>query len=187
VTVERSARRLSAARIVRIAERLLDASTLCAISTVSTRDRAHINTVYFAWNRRFHVIWLSDPKSLHARHLRANSSVAVAVYDSRQTWGGADQGIQLFGSAREATGRALRDAEELYAGRFPGYREEDFGGYRFYLFRSRRIKLFDERALGTGIFVTADVATDGGVAWRRTERVRSTERRRASQPVSRRS
>jgi uncharacterized protein YhbP (UPF0306 family) len=180
VTVERSRQHVAAARILRIAQRLLDASTLCAVSTVSGRGRAHVNTAYFAWNRRFQLVWLSDPGSTHARYLRANPSTAVAVYESTQSWGGADRGLQLFGNAAEMSGRAAADAEELYATRFPGSTDEDLGGYRFYLFRARRIKLFDERALGSGVFVTADVASDGGVTWRRTERVRPTTRRRVT-------
>ena len=38
---------------------------------------------------------------------------------------------------------------------FSGYRGSEFGGYRFYRFRPRRLKVFDERALGSGVFVTA--------------------------------
>jgi uncharacterized protein YhbP (UPF0306 family) len=165
---------------VRIAHRLLDTSTLCAISTVSDGGRAHVNTAYFAWNRRFQLVWLSDPGSTHARYLRANRSTAVAVYDSTQSWGGPDRGLQLFGDTLETGGRAAADAAELYAARFPASTDEDLGGYRFYMFRARRIKLFDEQALGSGVFVTADVATDGSVTWRRTERVRGGARRRVS-------
>jgi uncharacterized protein YhbP (UPF0306 family) len=180
MTVERSKQQVSAARIVRIAQRLLDASSLCAISTVSSRGRAHVNTAYFAWNRRFHLVWLSDPDSMHARYLRENPSAAIAVYDSTQSWGGRDRGIQLFGNAGETSARAAGDAEELYATRFPMFADQDLADYRFYLFRARRLKLFDERALGSGIFVTANVSSDGHVEWGRTERVRPTVRRRVT-------
>jgi len=91
-----------------------------------------------------------------------------AVYDSNQSWGKPDRGIQLFGTAREVVGSAARDAERTYAKRFPGYRESEFSAYRFYRFRPRRLKLFDERALGTGVFVTASV-TRGRLARTRTE------------------
>jgi hypothetical protein len=41
-------------------------------------------------------------------------------------------------------------------------------GRRYDRFRPRRLKLFDERALDTGVFVTASV-TRGRLAWTRTE------------------
>ena len=40
--------------------------------------------------------------------------------------------------------------------------------YRFYRFRPRRMKLFDETSLGGGVFVLATVR-NGQVAWERTE------------------
>jgi uncharacterized protein YhbP (UPF0306 family) len=100
--------------------------------------------------------------------VRARRTVAVAVCDSHQTWGNADRGIQLMGTAQELLGRAAGDATRVYVGRFPAYRDSDFAGYRLYRFRPRRLKLFDERALGAGVFVTARVSR-GEVTWERTE------------------
>ncbi len=168
MAIERSLRPIGTVRLARLARGLLDASTLCAIATVSPGCRAHVNTAYFAWSDRFDLVWLSEPHAKHSSNVRARATVAVAVYDSNQSWGKPDRGIQLFGTAREVVGSAARDAERTYAKRFPGYRESEFSAYRFYRFRPRRLKLFDERALGTGVFVTASV-TRGRLAWTRTE------------------
>lgn len=65
------------------------------------------------------------------------------------------------GAAEKATGRAAFGLHELYARRFPAYRPEDLSGYSCYLFRPHRLKVFDERALGEGIFVTAAVLAGG--------------------------
>ncbi len=151
-----------------LARSLLDASTLCAIATVSTGGRPHVNTAYFAWSERFDLVWLSDPQAMHSRNVRARPAAAAAVYDSRQVWGRPDRGIQLFGTAREATGIVARDAERLYSRRFPGYRQAAFIQYRLYRFRPGRMKLFDEQALGPGTFVTASVSAEQ-LAWVRTE------------------
>ena len=153
--------------------RLLDASTLCAISTVSPGSRAHVNTAYFAWSPELELVWLSEPHARHSRNVRTNASVAVAVYDSSQTWGEADRGIQLFGSAREEPAAAPPDAASIYANRFPRYADGGFGAYRFYRLRPQRVKLFDERALGAATFVTARVTGDGRLEWERTEVYRS--------------
>jgi uncharacterized protein YhbP (UPF0306 family) len=161
--------RIAAPRLRTIAKRLLNASTLCAISTVSAGGRPHVNTAYFAWSTALEIVWLSAPEARHSRNIRRQPSVALAVYDSTQKWGGFDRGIQLFGTARELTGRAARDAARLYARRFKAYSADELRAYRFYRFRPRALKLFHERALGGGTFVTAKVSRDGRLAWERTE------------------
>jgi uncharacterized protein YhbP (UPF0306 family) len=163
--IERWTRRVSAARIKGVATSLLEASTLCAISTVSPGNRAHVNTAYFAWTEELDLLWLSDPRAQHSRNLRRSPSAAIAVYDSTQTWGKADRGIQLFGHAVEAA-PAL---EEIYAKRFPAYEPTS---YRLYRFRPNRLKVFDERVLGPGVFVIAKVGSGGRVTWQRTDRYR---------------
>lgn len=160
--IERSGRRVAAERLGAEAKELLDASTLCAISTVGPRGRAYVNTAYFAWAPDLRIVWLSEPGAQHSRNLRTHPSAAVAVYDSSQTWGKPDRGIQVFGDAR--AGGA--DAEAIYARRFSAY--EPRKSYRFYELVPKRAKLFDERELGAGTFVTARVR-DGKLAWERTE------------------
>jgi uncharacterized protein YhbP (UPF0306 family) len=156
-----------------LAHRLLDASTLCAIATVSPRGRAHVNTAYFAWSDNLQLVWLSEPRARHSQNLQASATTAVAVYDSRQTWGEPDSGIQLFGLARVLQGRAVIEAARIYDERFSGYRPTDLTSYAFYAFRSHRIKLFDERSLGAGVFVTARVARAGRLTWEKTETYRA--------------
>jgi uncharacterized protein YhbP (UPF0306 family) len=167
VPIERSSRHLPSARLAGIARRLLDASTLCAIATVAPSGRAHINTAYFAWGPAFEIVWLSAPDARHSRNVRTNGSAAVAVFRSTQRWGGSDRGIQLFGRARELRGRAALDAERLYARRFRAY-EGDLSAFRLYRLATRRMKLFDERVLGGGTFVTVNVQR-GRVKWEKTE------------------
>src|SRR4051812_8286778 len=99
MSIRQSTRRVAAARIETIARQLLDASTLCAISTVSPRGGAYINTAYFAWGPGLELIWLSERDAKHSRNLSSRPTVAIAVFDSGQTWGRPDRGIQLFGSA----------------------------------------------------------------------------------------
>jgi uncharacterized protein YhbP (UPF0306 family) len=158
-------RRVSAARIRRIAEDLLEASTLCAIATVGPRGSAYVNTAYFAWALDLRIVWLSAPGARHSRNLRTNPSVAVAVYDSAQSWGEPDRGIQLFGEARAGS----EDAEAVYSARFSGYRPAELAVYRLYELVPERVKVFDERELGHGTFVTARVGRGGQVAWERTD------------------
>ncbi len=128
-----------------------------------------MNTAYFAWSSRFELVWLSAPEAHHSRNLRWHPSTAIAVFDTDQTWGGRDRGIQLFGTGSEARGAAKRDAERLYARRFKQYESGSLEAYRFYRFRPREIKLFHEQLIGGGMFVTATVGRDGALHWQRTE------------------
>ena len=166
--IERSTRRISGRRLASVAESLLEASTLCAIATADASGRPHVNTAYFAWTPDWRVVWISDPGAQHSRNVEARPAVAIAVYDSGQEWGEQDRGIQLFGTAHRAEGAEAEAAATLYAKRFPAFRGTDLGAYGFYAFRPRRVKLFDEQALGTGTFVSAKVA-QGRLVWERTE------------------
>jgi uncharacterized protein YhbP (UPF0306 family) len=165
--IERSSKHPPSSRLAVIARRLLDESKLCAIATITPGGRAHINTAYFAWGPEFEMVWLSAPDARHSRNVRANGSAAAAVFRSTQTWGGSDRGIQLFGRARELRGRASLEAERLYAKRFRAY-EGNLPAFRFYRLATRRMKLFDERVLGGGTFVTVGVQR-GRVKWEKTE------------------
>jgi uncharacterized protein YhbP (UPF0306 family) len=167
VTIERRSKRWPVARLTTVGRRLMNASPLCAIATVSPRARAYISHVYFAWTDSFDVCWISDPESRHSRNLASSSSAAVTIYDSRQTWGRPDRGIHLFGVAAEVDGRRGREAERAYAKRFPSYDGLD-DSLRVYRFRPRTVQLFDERALAAGTLVTARVTRDG-LKWLRTE------------------
>jgi uncharacterized protein YhbP (UPF0306 family) len=167
--IERSNRPMAATRIAKAARRLLDASTLCSIATVTPAGRAHVATAYFAWSPELELVWISEPRATHSRNIGANGSAALAVYDSGQAWGGSDRGVQLFGQARRVTGTAAEGAEKLYAKRFAAYRPHDLAAYRFYVFRPQRLKLFDERELGAGVFVTARLSRDRRLVWERTE------------------
>jgi len=169
VPIQRAREAISQGRLRTLARRLLNASTLCAISTVSDDGRAHINNAYFACSASFDIVWLSAPEAHHSRNLRRHPHVAVAVYDSTQKWGGSDRGIQILGSARELTGRSAREAERIYGRRFGSYARNDPTAYRFYRLRPARLKLFHERELGGATFVTARVSRGGILKWERTE------------------
>ena len=167
--VQRAQKPISQRHLATLARSLLRESKLCAIATVNRDGSAHINTAYFAYSERFEIVWVSAPQARHSRNIRERSRIAIAVFDSTQTWGRDDRGIQLFGTARVLGGRAVDDAQRVYVKRFPD--ATDIGKmYRFYQFRPRRMKLFDEAKLGGATWVTARVGAAGALRWERTER-----------------
>jgi uncharacterized protein YhbP (UPF0306 family) len=169
MTIERSRQRIAARRITEVAHELLDATTLCAIATVERTGRAYINTAYFAWSRSLEIVWISEPRAKHSRNIHADGTTAIAVFDSNQSWGRPDRGIQLFGIASKAERDALDCAVAIYAERFPAFTESDRPAYDAYLFRARPLKIFHERAFGGGVFVTATLDRDRKLSWNRTE------------------
>ena len=164
MTVERTSRRFSAEVLERVARRLMNASPLCSLATVSPRGRAHINHMYFAWNDRLDVFWISDPDSIHSRNLARNRSAAVTIYASSQVWGKPDRGIQLFGTAGVVRGR---EGAAVYGRRFRDF-DADSNDLPYYRFRPQSVKLFDERSLAPGTLVTARTTTRG-LVWTKTE------------------
>jgi uncharacterized protein YhbP (UPF0306 family) len=169
VSLKRSNRPLSQSRIAGLLRSLLDASSLCAIATVTRSGNAFINTAYFGWAPDYRIVWLSSPAATHSRNLRGQGTAAIAVFDSHQVWGRPDRGVQLFGFAKSVEGADVQEAEHAYRQRFPGVGPSDLIPYRFYALRPRRVKLFDEAELGPGVFVTASVRAGGKIAWERTE------------------
>jgi uncharacterized protein YhbP (UPF0306 family) len=145
--------------------RILERNTLCAIATVTPRGKAHVNTAYFAYTPDLEFYFYSYPDTHHALNLATNPSMAMAIFDSEQSWGRPDRGLQLFGNGRATVGRSARDAERVYDRRFPGHASwrfpmsgaKDAPAPKAYRFRPRTVKLFDERAFGAGVFVSATV------------------------------
>jgi uncharacterized protein YhbP (UPF0306 family) len=168
VKVTRTHRRISAPRMTQVARRLLDAAPLCALATVAPGGRAHVNTMYFVRSGDWDLVWISAPTSQHSRNVRERGTAAIAVFDSHQHWGGRDRGIQVFGRASELGGRAARDALAAYGRSFEPD-EGILGRYAAYRLRPSLLKLFDERAFGSGTFVSARVGRGGTLRWERTE------------------
>jgi uncharacterized protein YhbP (UPF0306 family) len=123
--------------------------------------------MYFASAGSFNVFWISDADSIHSRNLVRNRAAAITVYDSHQTWGKRDRGMQLFGTAGVVTGRAADEAATAYSTRFQDF-DADGSELPYYRFHPRTVKLFDERSLDAGTLVTARVTSDG-LAWLKTE------------------
>lgn len=165
--------RFSEERIERSVSRILRDIGLCSISTVAQGNRAYINTAYFAVSPDLVLYFLSDPASLHCRNLQRNPSMAMTVFDSTQKWGGRDRGLQLFGTCRRTAGARAIEAERVYAKRFRAYtmwmrgtsqaerrQAAQLRSYAFFRFAPSKVKVFDERELGAGVFVVAGVRRD---------------------------
>ncbi|HEY3248834.1 MAG TPA: hypothetical protein VGK88_11140 [bacterium] len=154
-------KRFSQARLRGSVSRILRTNVLCSMAT--TRGaQAHINTAYFCYSPDLELFFLSDPHATHCRNVAVNPSMAMAVFSSAQVWGKPDAGLQFFGRCAQAMGDIARTAQRLYSARFRDYSSSDLHRYRFYRFVPQRVKIFDERALGGGVFVVARIRRKPG-------------------------
>lgn len=65
-----------------------------------------IASVYYTFDQNLNLYFLSDPSTLHARHILKNPKVAVAIADSHQDINKIKRGLQLFGIAKQISGIA---------------------------------------------------------------------------------
>jgi uncharacterized protein YhbP (UPF0306 family) len=157
---------------------ILAENVLGAFATVTPSRRAHVHTAYFCVSSDLALYFLSSPASAHSRNLARNPSAAAAVFASRQTWGGPDRGLQLFGVCGPATGARAAEAARLYGHRFPSYARwsarleprDAASGHRFYRFETRSLQVLDEGALGDGVLVRATVTASARAAPRASGR-----------------
>jgi len=139
------------------------------MATRSEAGTLHINTVYFCFSRDLILYFLSHPGSVHCRNLTHVPQMAVAVFDSHQLWGDPHAGIQLLGTGVLMDLGPGHEARELYAARFPRYREfllrtpdeqsqsSMFIGLRFYRFSPERVQILDEWEFGEEVFIPASI------------------------------
>ncbi len=167
---------VGAAAVLNIVYRILRDTRLCSLATVTPALRPHINVAYFCYSKRLVLYFLSHPNAQHCRNIRDHPSVSVTVCSPNQPWGAPSVGIQLFGTCRRVTGLEEREAERLYAKRFPAYRRwksgESMGPaereYAFYGLTVNSLKLLDEKVIGDALFVHASIRRGGESLTRRS-------------------
>lgn len=150
--------------------RVLAASPLCACSTVTAKAGAHVNIGHFAYSDDLQLYFFSHPGSQHSVNVRANGSMAVAVYESGQPWGEHGAGIQLFGTCEEIRPSDAGEARRVYGERFPAYakwaktlRAGDLAEeYHFYCFMPNHVKIMDEEIFGDAVLVVVDIVYGAG-------------------------
>ena len=153
-------------------ERILMDCQLCAIATNDPAGTLHINTAFFCFSEELELYFLSDPGATHARNISRKPEAAIAVYDSRQIWGEAHRGLQMFGTCALISGAVEEKGRILYARRFPGYVEfaahadrtagADFEALRLFEFVTNSVKILDEQEFGDRTFIRAEVARRTG-------------------------
>lgn len=133
------------------------------LSMASIKDTSSwINAAYYCFDKKFNFYILVDPATEHAKNTKSNNSVALAIFDSRQTWDEPKRGLQIFGQCKRATLLELPTAIKLYTKKFASFSQfikhpDDFAKNaltsRFYKIEVNSLKLFDETNFGEEEFI----------------------------------
>lgn len=157
----------SSIRLRPLVQEVLDEVTLCTMSTVNEDGTAHVNTAFYCVDSEWRIFFVSREDTQHSINIKERSSMAVAIFQSDQTWDDWKMGLQLFGTCA-VTGR--RDGglgATLYKKRFPAYAKwlHALGrgiGYSgappFFMFIPESIKVLHEEVLGEENFVNVNLS-----------------------------
>jgi len=127
----------------------LAAHNTLTLATVGEDARPHAAALFYAHTPDLRLIFLSEPDTLHARHIGLGAPVAVTIQADGQAWQHIT-GVQMHGLARPAAA----DAREVYLARYPFVARTDvlaraLKTVRFYEIIPTWIRLIDNR-LGFG-------------------------------------
>jgi len=150
------------------AQHILERTTLCSIATVCANGTPYANTCFFSVSNGLSLIVLTPPSTVHAKNIARQSSVAITVFDSTQVSGAELQGLQLFGTARQANDDETPECLRVYARRFPSIltAAPDTATFfrvfqsRFFIVTIDTVKIFDEPTFGKETWIIASIMRD---------------------------
>ncbi len=131
----------------------LAAHNTLTLATVGADGQVHACAVFYAAGPDLALYFLSEPKTLHARHIGEGAMIAATIEDNNQDWTSI-RGLQIHGLARPCTGEDADNARSLYAARFPFVGRVQtlagpLAGARFYQITPSWFRLIDN-TLGFG-------------------------------------
>lgn len=144
---------------------ILNSNVLLSLATIKSdgkQSKSWINTAYFCFGPTLNFYILTPPQTQHSKNLEKNSSVAISIFDSRQTSSG-KRGLQIFGNCAIASNKNIIEGYALYSARFPGLKQvikspadfdKDIIKSKLYKITPLQIKIFDEITFGEETWIT---------------------------------
>lgn len=129
----------------------LSATDYCCIATVDEKG-VWSNPVYFAWDNKFNLYFISQMESRHMKNLQRDNRISISIYKTEQKED--VLGIQLEGQATILTGNqeAMKKAFDIYFGRAgKGKDQEEYINnptWHFVKIVPEQIYYFDTRYFG---------------------------------------
>jgi nitroimidazol reductase NimA-like FMN-containing flavoprotein (pyridoxamine 5'-phosphate oxidase superfamily) len=91
----------------------LEKTDYCSISTVD-KDGSWVNPVYFAYDEKFNLYFVSMPSSKHMKNISNDNRISVAIYSTAQDTHGDVLGVQLKGKATLVKDEEVPAVNEIY-------------------------------------------------------------------------
>lgn len=125
----------------------------CQMVIATNGEHPWIATVYYSLDGDLNIYFLSDPKTLHCRHIATNPHVSISISDAPQNLSSKKKGMQIYGIAEEIFGeknitqalhfwrKTLGVTSEEYT--YEGMKKNKIKG-RIYKVVPKKIKFYNE-------------------------------------------
>ena len=102
-------------------------------------------TVFFAYDRKFNLLFFSRPETRHCQHIVRNPSVAIAINHYQRK--NSVMGLQIQGRASRVPSKDISRRYKLYKSRFKW--ADDFkNDHALYIVRPREVHYIDKKFFG---------------------------------------
>jgi uncharacterized protein YhbP (UPF0306 family) len=103
-------------KLRKLIEEYLSEAKMLQVAT-SKHDQPWACTLYFAFDEKLSLYWISEPSRRHSEEIRMNEKVAGTIVLPHNP-GDKVRGLQFQGIATELTGKEAADGMKVYANRY---------------------------------------------------------------------
>ena len=139
-------KRVSKRAIIKKIFEYLGKNRLMTLGT-ATNNKPWATTVFYAFDKKFNLIFYSRSDTKHCQHIKINPYVAVVINHHWRDADGTIKGLQITGRASKVSTRDYPRIYALYKKRFKW--AEDFASdHIFYLIKPIEIWYIDQKLFG---------------------------------------
>ena len=84
------------------AKQIIENNIYMTIATATKDGKPWVSPVFFAYDDKYNLYWVSNKAALHSKLIRDNGRVAIVIFDSSAPEGEAD-GVYVEANAKELT------------------------------------------------------------------------------------
>ncbi len=140
--------------------KILEENKLLFLSTTNPNGNPESCSVYYVFDKNFNIYIWTDDDSRHAKNLKRNKNVSVAIANTSQKWGSLLRGLQIEGKCEKVSILRIAKPGMLYLKRYPKVKSfikspSDFlKKYDSKMFKITPswIKIFDEKVFGKEVW-----------------------------------
>jgi len=134
-------------KINRKAKDIIDSNIYLSLATTD-KEKPWIAPLYYCKDGRYNFYFISQPSSVHIKHLDHSNEVAFAIFDSHQPEGQGN-GVQGYGKVELLEGDAITEGLKYYSTSFIDLKAESLQSpspYRLYKMTPDKVYILDSEA-----------------------------------------